>query len=115
MKTPKVCPVCNHSYYRNSKTNELECGCDTMNPIDFEPITMRVNATNRGGGIEIDLTTLGFPGERMAAYQNYLGGGLLGAVGVNDLRTQPSNAQKRVLKKFKLNLAVSKILCTFVL
>ena len=59
-----------------------------MKQIDFEPITLRTNITSRGGGIEIDLTTLGFKGERMAAYQNYLGGGMLGKVCVNDTARQ---------------------------
>ena len=55
-----------------------------MKQIDFEAITLRKQITSRGGGIEIDLTPLGFEGERMAAYQNYLGGGMLGRVCVND-------------------------------
>ena len=56
----------------------------TMKQINFEPITLRLQVSSRGGGIEIDLSSLGFKGEKMAAYQNYLGGGLLGAVCVND-------------------------------
>lgn len=48
--------------------------------IDFKKITLRVEASTRGGGIEIDLTTLGFKDEKMSAYQNYLGGGMLGRV-----------------------------------
>jgi hypothetical protein len=52
--------------------------------INFEEITLRVQLSSRGGGIEISLDTLGFRGERMAAYQNYLGGGILGAVCVNN-------------------------------
>jgi hypothetical protein len=48
--------------------------------IDFEAITLRLKISHRGGGIEIDLTTLGFKGKRMIAYQNYLGGGMLGRV-----------------------------------
>lgn len=55
-----------------------------MKQINFESITLRLKVSSRGGGVEIDLTSLGFPDERMAAYQNYLGGGLLGAVMVND-------------------------------
>ena len=46
----------------------------------IEEATLRVEASSRGGGIEIDLTSFGFPGERMTAYQNYLGGGMLGTV-----------------------------------
>lgn len=48
----------------------------------IENHTLRCEASHRGGGIEIDLTDL-FPyieGAKMTAYQNYLGGGMLGAV-----------------------------------
>lgn len=47
----------------------------------IEDATLRLKLSSRGGGIEISLTAFGFPGERMTAYQNYLGGGILGAVG----------------------------------
>ena len=40
----------------------------------------REKYTSRGGGIEIDLTDYGYEGQRMSAYQNYLGGGMLGGV-----------------------------------
>ena len=53
--------------------------------MEFE--ILRGEVSYRGGGVEIDLTPLGFEGERMAAYQNYLGGGLLGRVCVNDTIT----------------------------
>ena len=52
--------------------------------IDFESITLRSEISSRGGGVEISLDTLGFKGEKMAAYQNYLGGGLLGKVNANN-------------------------------
>ena len=48
--------------------------------IDFEAITLRSQISSRGGGIEISLDTLGFKGERMTSYCNYLGGGMLGRV-----------------------------------
>jgi hypothetical protein len=48
--------------------------------INFEPLVIRERISNKGGGIEIDLTDLGYPGEFMTAYQNYLGGGMLGAI-----------------------------------
>jgi len=51
-----------------------------MEQIDFEAITLRKEVQSRGGGMEIDLTTLGFNGMGMVAYQNYLGGGMLGKV-----------------------------------
>jgi hypothetical protein len=71
-----------------------------MNNINFEEITLREQISSRGGGIEIDLTTLGFKGEKMAAYQNYLGGGMLGCICVNDtirratLTTDEESAKK---------------------
>jgi len=43
--------------------------------------TLRIQASYRGGGVEIDLTEWGYPGEKMTAYQNYLGGGMLGRIG----------------------------------
>jgi hypothetical protein len=51
-----------------------------MKEIDFEAITLRKEISSRGGGIEISLDTLGFKGVRMTAYQNYLGGGMLGSI-----------------------------------
>jgi len=55
-----------------------------MKPIDFEKIILRKRVTIRGGGIEISLDTLGYEGEKMSVYQNYLGGGMLGKVCAND-------------------------------
>ena len=52
--------------------------------IDFSEITLREQITYRGGGVEISLDTLGFKGHKMSAYQNYLGGGLLGRVQANN-------------------------------
>ena len=51
-----------------------------MEKINFEPLTLRKEISSRGGGIEIDLTSLGFKNAGMVAYQNYLGGGMLGKV-----------------------------------
>jgi hypothetical protein len=50
-----------------------------MKQIDFESITLRSEITSRGGGMEIDLTSLGYKAG-MTAYQNYLGGGMLARV-----------------------------------
>lgn len=55
-----------------------------MKAINFKKITLRSQVSSRGGGIEISLDSLGYEGEKMAAYQNYLGGGMLGKVCVND-------------------------------
>ena len=64
-------------------TNEITGQQMTMeiDSPDFEAITLRVEAGYRGGGIEIDLTAFGWSGVTMTAYQNYLGGGMLGAIG----------------------------------
>ena len=35
----------------------------------------------RGGGVELDLTAFGYEDEFLSAYQNYLGGGMLGSIG----------------------------------
>jgi hypothetical protein len=52
--------------------------------INFEEITLRLEVSTRGGGVEIDLSRYGFKGQKMSAYQNYLGGGMLGRVCAND-------------------------------
>ena len=41
---------------------------------------LRHQITRRGGGIEIDLTPFGYKYMKMTAYQNYLGGGILGSI-----------------------------------
>ena len=47
---------------------------------NFEDITIRKKISSHGGGIEVDLTDIvGYP-VQMTAYQNYLGGGMLGRV-----------------------------------
>ena len=47
----------------------------------IEKNTLRVEAGYRGGGIEIDLEeATGIDGAKMTAYQNYLGGGMLGSI-----------------------------------
>lgn len=48
--------------------------------MNFEEITIRSKYSHRGGGIEIDLSSLGFEGEKMTAFCNSLGGGMLGKV-----------------------------------
>lgn len=48
--------------------------------ITDENIT-REEYSYRGGGCELDLTEYGYEDEFLSAYQNYLGGGMLGSVG----------------------------------
>lgn len=54
----------------------------TLEPTaeNFKNNTLRSKYDSRGGGIEIDLTPFGIEGEKMTAYQSYLGGGMLGRV-----------------------------------
>jgi hypothetical protein len=61
-----------------------------MKQINFSDHIIREKITSRGGGVEISLDQLGFKGQKMTAYQNYLGGGMLGRIDgdctVNDWR-----------------------------
>ena len=41
----------------------------------------REDFSYRGGGVELDLTAFGYEDEFLSAYQNYLGGGMLGSIG----------------------------------
>lgn len=63
--------------------------------MNFEEITLRQEITTRGGGIEISLDTLGYEGEKMTAYQNYLGGGMLGRI-TNDCTVKNWQQDKKL-------------------
>jgi len=52
--------------------------------IELSELVLRQELSSRGGGVEIDLTRFGFKGHKMSAYQNYLGGGMLGKIAVNN-------------------------------
>lgn len=41
----------------------------------------REDFSYRGGSVELELTAFGYEDEFLSAYQNYLGGGMLGSVG----------------------------------
>ncbi len=76
-----------------------------MQKIDYrqfiEDHTIDVDASGRGGGIKVDVSEL-FPyieNAVVGAWQNYLGGGLLGAV-VGGAQFKPEDLHKRDLKKF---------------
>lgn len=45
---------------------------------------LRETYSNRGGGVEINLTPFGYENEKMSVYQNYLGGGMLGSIQTNN-------------------------------
>jgi hypothetical protein len=48
--------------------------------MNIQENIIREKITFRGGGVEISLNSVGFEGEKMTAYQNYLGGGMLGRI-----------------------------------
>jgi len=48
--------------------------------ICIEENIVREKYGHRGGGCELDLSAYGYEDEFLSAYQNYLGGGMLGAV-----------------------------------
>lgn len=71
----------------------------------IEQNTIRLEASHRGGGIEIDATEyLGYNGRYplyMTAYQNYLGGGMTGSVQGSiegRLRDYPKSIQTKAVK-----------------
>jgi len=71
-----------------------------IDQVNWEDITLRCEASGRGGGIEISLDYFGYEGEKMAAYQNYLGGGMLGAIQVNDtIRRQSLSTTEEIAQE----------------
>jgi hypothetical protein len=52
----------------------------TPKEFDIEKNTTKLDYSSRGGGIEITLEDLGYPDMKMTAFQNYLGGGMLGSI-----------------------------------
>lgn len=69
---------------------------------------LRQQVTSRGGGVEITLKPWGFRDDaKMAAYQNYLGGGMLGAVQTNHniFRTSFTPTETRKLERIAKELA----------
>ena len=49
--------------------------------MSIEQNITREDFSTRGGGVELDLTAFGHEDEFLSAYQNYLGGGVLGSIG----------------------------------
>ena len=77
--------------------------------IELSEVVLREQISSRGGGVEIDLTRFGFKGQKMSAYQNYLGGGMLGKIAANDtIRSQSfyelTDKQEAKLDKIALRL-----------
>ena len=65
--------------------------------IKVNELIIREAISSRGGGVEIDLTRKGFKGQKMTAYQNYLGGGMLGAIG-NDCTKRDRESVPKLVK-----------------
>ena len=74
-----------------------------MENYNIENNIIRLDASRRGGGIEIDVSELFGEGCKMTAYQNYLGGGLLGSV-QSDINFIPSEEQKKDVLKLSEEL-----------
>jgi len=76
----------------------------------IEAAVLRKQISSRGGGIEIDLTSFGFKGQKMSAYQNYLGGGMLGRILTNDTirRATLTTTEKNAAKLDKIALELKK-------
>lgn len=74
-----------------------------MKNYKIEDNIIRIDASRRGGGIEIDVSELFGEGCKMTAYQNYLGGGLLGAI-QSDINFMPSEEQKKDVLKLSEEL-----------
>jgi len=80
-----------------------------MNTINLEAYiianTLRCEVSHRGGGIEIDASDyLKIDGAKMTAYQNYLGGGMLGSV--NSSKNFTTSNKQKATKVEKLQNAL---------
>lgn len=72
----------------------------------IEANTLRLEASHRGGGIEIDASEyLELPNAKLTAYQNYLGGGMTGAV-CADRNFSITSSKKREARTLKLQEAL---------
>jgi hypothetical protein len=80
-----------------------------MNLFNYiEENTLRLEASHRGGGIEIDASDyLDFTGAKLTAYQNYLGGGLTGSIQADRNFSITSN-KAREAKVLKLQEALKR-------
>lgn len=74
----------------------------------IEENTLRLEADRRGGGIEVDASEYtGIEGAKMTAYQNYLGGGILGSIQSDRNFTEESEKADELedaLKRYYYNI-----------
>lgn len=76
--------------------------------VKIEASILRLEASHRGGGVEITLTPFGFSVDaKMSAYQNYLGGGMLGSIQTNHnmFRTSFTTTETKKLERIATELA----------
>jgi hypothetical protein len=69
----------------------------------IEENTLRVEASYRGGGIEIDVSELFGEGKKITAYQNYLGGGMLGSI-CSDINFIPEEKEEEKVQELQEEL-----------
>lgn len=65
--------------------------------MNIENHITREEYNHRGGGCELDLTEFGYEDEFLSAYQNYLGGGILGSIG-NSCTVEDWRADEKLVK-----------------
>lgn len=65
--------------------------------MNIEDHITREEYNHRGGGCELDLTEFGYEDEFLSAYQNYLGGGMLGSIG-NSCTVEDWRKDERLVK-----------------
>ena len=65
--------------------------------MNIENHITREEYNHRGGGCELDLTEFGYEDEFLSAYQNYLGGGMLGSIG-NSCTVEDWRADEKLVK-----------------
>jgi hypothetical protein len=81
--------------------------------IILSEVVLRQQLSSRGGGVEIDLTRFGFKGQKMSAYQNYLGGGMLGKICANDTIRSQSNYELTDKQETKLDKIAERLKAYF--
>ena len=65
--------------------------------MSIEENITREDFSARGGGVELDLTAFGYEDEYLSAYQNYLGGGMLGGI-CNDCTVEDWRMDEKLVR-----------------
>ena len=80
---------------------QLHFGLVEIKALEFE-MSIQENITreeisHRGGGVELDLSDFGYKDEYLSAYQNYLGGGMLGGI-CNDCTVEDWRMDEKLVR-----------------